>query len=258
MSAGPLPRLITIPISHYGDRARWALDRAGIDYVEEQHLQMFAWGPALLHGGKKTVPILVLAGGTCLNDSGAILEWASRQCAEPYYPEDAAGRRAIDELEAKLVAYGVETRRVTYSWLLNDPSTLDFNVGRAPAWQGALFRAAFPMARRFAREYLSVKPAELVRAHETIERTFDEVAALLSDGRTFLMGERFTAADLTFAAMSAAVLLPREYGVPLPEPERAIDGVREKLLAWREHPAALFALRVYRDERRRVLKSTSA
>ncbi|NUO49448.1 MAG: glutathione S-transferase family protein [Polyangiaceae bacterium] len=258
MSAGPLPRLITIPISHYGERARWALDRAGIEYIEEHHLQMFAWGPAFLHGGKKTVPLLLLPGGTCLNDSGIILDWASRQCAEPYYPDDAAERRAVEELEAKLVAYGVETRRVTYSWVLNDPSTLEYNYGRAPGWQQAFFRNAFGVARKFAKQYLAVNPAALAIAHETIERTLDDVALQLSDGRAFLMGERFTAADLTFAAMSAAVLLPREYGVPLPEAEQAIDGVRDKLLEWREHPAAVFALRLYRDERRRVLKSTTA
>ena len=33
-------RLITIPISHYCERARWALQRAGVDFIEEQHLQM--------------------------------------------------------------------------------------------------------------------------------------------------------------------------------------------------------------------------
>ena len=32
-------RLITIPISHYCEKARWALDRAGIEYREERHIQ---------------------------------------------------------------------------------------------------------------------------------------------------------------------------------------------------------------------------
>ena len=30
---------ITIPISHYCEKARWALDRAGVAYVEERHVQ---------------------------------------------------------------------------------------------------------------------------------------------------------------------------------------------------------------------------
>jgi glutathione S-transferase len=258
MSAGARPRLVTIPISHYGERARWALDRAGVEYDEEHHLQLFAWGPALRHGGRKTVPILVFADGSCLNDSGTILRWASERCAEPYYPaNDEALRREIEALEEGFVAYGVETRRVTYSWVLDDAKSLfAYNGGRAPAWERAAFRVMFPISRVFARAYLAVKPPELGRAHETIERVLDQVGDRLAEGRRYLVGDRFTAADLTFAAMSAAVLLPEEYGVPLPRPEQAIEPVRSKLLAWREHPAAKFALRVYRDERRRVLTGT--
>jgi len=32
-------RLVTIPISHYCEKARWALERAGVPYREERHVQ---------------------------------------------------------------------------------------------------------------------------------------------------------------------------------------------------------------------------
>jgi glutathione S-transferase len=32
-------RLVTIPISHHCEKARWALERAGIPYREERHVQ---------------------------------------------------------------------------------------------------------------------------------------------------------------------------------------------------------------------------
>ncbi|MCW3023116.1 MAG: Glutathione S-transferase family protein, partial [Conexibacter sp.] len=32
------PILVTIPISHYCEKARWALDRAGVAYEERRHL----------------------------------------------------------------------------------------------------------------------------------------------------------------------------------------------------------------------------
>ena len=35
--------LITIPISHYCEKARWALDRARQPYVEVRHLPLFHW-----------------------------------------------------------------------------------------------------------------------------------------------------------------------------------------------------------------------
>ncbi len=50
---GMRPRLLTIPISHYGERARWALDWAGVDYEETHHLQMFSWFAAFAHGGRR-------------------------------------------------------------------------------------------------------------------------------------------------------------------------------------------------------------
>ena len=40
MPASTPARLITIPISHYCEKARWALDRAGIGYREERHVQI--------------------------------------------------------------------------------------------------------------------------------------------------------------------------------------------------------------------------
>src|SRR5215210_3065100 len=43
MAASPGPtaplRLVTLPISHYCEKARWALERAGIAYREERHVQ---------------------------------------------------------------------------------------------------------------------------------------------------------------------------------------------------------------------------
>ena len=79
---------------------------------------------------------------------------------------------------------------------------------------------------------------------------FDAVAARLADGRPYLAGERFTAADLTFAALAAAVLVPPEYGTPLPQPDEMPDEVASEVRAFREHPAGAFALRMFREERR--------
>ena len=79
---------------------------------------------------------------------------------------------------------------------------------------------------------------------------FDTIGERLADGRRYLCGDRFTAADLTFAALAAAVLVPPEYGTPLPQPDVLPEPVASEVLAFREHPAGEFALRMFRTERR--------
>ena len=51
--------LVTIPASHYCDKARWALDRAGLAYIEDGHMPILHWRAARRHKGTRTVPILV-------------------------------------------------------------------------------------------------------------------------------------------------------------------------------------------------------
>ena len=54
----------------------------------------------------------------------------------------------------------------------------------------------------------------------------------------YLCGDRFTAADLTFAALAAAVVLPPQYGVALPQPEQLPPAVRDDIEASARTPRA--------------------
>ena len=67
-------RLVTIPISHYCEKARWALERAGIPYREERHVQGIHRVAARRAGGGHTVPVLVTPEGA-LGESEDILRW---------------------------------------------------------------------------------------------------------------------------------------------------------------------------------------
>jgi glutathione S-transferase len=66
------PRLICIPFSHYCEKARWALDRRGIAFVEEGHLPILHTRATRPAGGRST-PLLVVDGGPTLTDSTDIL-----------------------------------------------------------------------------------------------------------------------------------------------------------------------------------------
>ena len=56
-------RLITIPISHYCEKVRWALERAGMAYREERHVQGVHRLAARRAGGGITLPVLVTPEG---------------------------------------------------------------------------------------------------------------------------------------------------------------------------------------------------
>jgi len=235
-----LVRFYTIPISHYGERARWALDMCSVEYEERHHLQMFSWGAALGLGGRKYLPVLV-AGDDVRNDSTSIMRFAAEHGA-PLYPTD-------DDLDRELAGeFGVETRRTAYAWFFRAlDSCLHYNFGRAPRAEVLAFRAMTPVARAFLARYLDVSPASVARGEQLIDRTFDRVATLLSDGRRYLAGDRFSAVDLTFAAMSAPALLPQRYGVPMPTLDEVPSDVAARARSRRAHPAGAYATRLYHE-----------
>jgi len=246
-------RLLTIPISHYCERARWALEYAGLEYREEQHLQMFHYGPVRRSGGGKTVPVLVTDDGEVLTDSAEIVQYADARAPSNrrLYPEDPTARQETLELEHMLTEpLGVEARRIMYEHFFRwGRPALVFNGGRAPRYQRGLAWLAFPFFERYARGYLEVNEEKVSAAFVHVRRVFDDVQARLSDGRPFLTGDRFTAADLTFACMAAAITAPAQYGVPLPAPEEFPEPTRGLLAEYREHPAGEFALRMFAEHR---------
>lgn len=247
------PVLITIPISHYCEKARWALDRAGVGYQEQAHLQVIHWIPVTRAGGKKTAPVLVW-GDRVFTDSADIVEEASAKAppSRSLFPEDptvAAEVRALQrDFDARL---GPEGRRWMYYGLRGRRDiAIAYGCTGVPAWQRRALPLAYPVAARIIDRYLDVTPATAARSEAEVRAVFDDVAERLGDGRPYLCGERFSAADLTFASLAAAVLMPPEYGVPLPQPEELPAAMAATVRELRAHPAGAHALRMFREERR--------
>jgi glutathione S-transferase len=246
-------RLITIPISHFCEKARWALERAGLEYVEEPHVQGVHRVVARRAGGGITVPVLVSAEGV-LGESEAILRYADRYLDEErrLFPADSELRGEVEELSRWLDAgLGPDGRRLMYAHMLQEKALmLRYNNQGVPAWEGRMLAATWPVATRWGRGQLGIGPNTIRDDQPRVRRAFDAIADRLADGRRYLCGDRFTAADVTFAALAASVLVPPEYGVTLPQPDEMPDHVARPVRAFREHPAGAYALELFRTERR--------
>jgi glutathione S-transferase len=247
------PVLITIPISHYCEKARWALDRAGFRYEERAHLQILHWIPVARAGGRKTAPVLVW-GDRVFADSADIVEEASAKAPPQLslFPDDSAAAAEVRALQGDFDArLGPEGRRWMYDGLRG---RRDIAVGYActgvPAWQRRALPFAYPVVARIIDRYLDVTPATAARSEAEVRAIFDAVAERLGDGRPYLCGERFTAADLTFASLAAPLLMPPEYGVPLPQPDELPAAMAATVRELRAHPAGAHALKMFREERR--------
>jgi glutathione S-transferase len=244
-------RLLTIPISHYCEKARWALDRAGLEYREERHVQGVNRIVSRRAGGHGTLPVLICEAGV-LAQSEAILRYADAHLPEArrLFPDGADEVTALcRELDAGL---GPDGRRLMYAHMLpRKPLLIRFNNVGVPVWEDRMLRALWPAVARWGRRELGVREDTLERDRPRVLTAFDGVANRIADGRRYLCGERFTAADLTFAALAAAVVVPPGYGTPLPQPDALPEPVRQDVLAFRAHPAGAFALRLFAEHRRR-------
>jgi glutathione S-transferase len=244
--------LITIPISHYCEKARWALDRTGVAYRERPHLQMVHWVAVRRAGGGRTVPVLV-CGDTVFADSADIVAWADSRAApaDKLFPADsglASEVRALErEFDERLGPHG---RR----WMYNEirgrrDLAMRYALTGVPTWERRAFGVGFQVAMRVIDRYLDITPATATASLGEVRAVFEAVAERLADGRRYLVGDRFTAADLTFAALAGAVLMPPEYSVPLPQPDELPAAMAAAVRELRAHPAGRHALAMFSDER---------
>jgi glutathione S-transferase len=247
------PILITILISHYCEKARWALDWAGIAYRERAHLQVIHWIPVARAGGKKTAPVLVW-GDRVFADSEDIVEEASARAPfeRTLFPADPAAAAEVRALQRGFdEVLGPEGRRWMYFQLRGRRDiAIAYGCTGVPAWERRGLPLVYPLAARIIDRYLDITPASAEQSELAVRATFDDVAERLGDGRPYLCGERFSAADLTFASLAASLLMPPEYGVPLPQPDELPPAMAAKVREFRAHPAGAYALKMFREERR--------
>ena len=204
--------------------------------------------PIMRLSGQRAVPV-VRIDGRVISGSASIVDWLEHAHPNPaLYPEDSAQRREALELQRWLDdEVGPAARRALFFDLLADGgyAARCFTVDRGGVVP-AVFRTLFPVTRIIMERDMQIDAAGAERGREVMRQALDLVAD--RGARTgFLVGERFSVADLTAAALLSVVRFPAESPVLLPEPRP--EGVRRWLARWAALPGTEWVADTYRRHR---------
>lgn len=213
------PTLWHIQVSHYSEKVRWALDHKRVPHrrravaVPGAHIPAALW---MTRGEQITFPVIELDGER-IGDSTAIIAELERRFPEPpLYPADPEERRRALELEEFFdQELGPHIRLLAFHELGNDPERLEAVIERtAPEPLARHSGAAAAYARAFTGLRFGVRSPEAAeRAREKVLAALDRLEAELDSG-DYLVGDRFTVADLTAAALFYPLVLPDEGPLP--------------------------------------------
>ncbi len=231
--------------SHFNEKARWALDWKRVPHRRVSYLP----GPHLPQikrmTGQSAVPVLAL-GGELVVGSARILEALEKRYPErPLFPSDPRERmRAGEIIEEFDREVGPAVRTALFSVLIGEADYLCRVFSHSkPALSRAFYRALFPLARGvIAKANGANDPAGVARAFERAQRALDFVEKQVNASGQ-LVGDRFTAADLTCAALLAPLTSPPHPDMRKPEPIPAM--VRAFLARFEKHPAIAWVNRQY-------------
>jgi glutathione S-transferase len=238
-----VPVLWHIEVSHYNEKARWALDWKEVPHRRRAPL------PGVLHPvvafaktRAVTLPVLEID-GEAIGDSTRIIEALERRFPQPpLYPADPAQRRRALELEE---FFDEEVAPYVRRWLFYEISQERERAVDGLRAMGARVprRLAGPTVRVVARRY----GGSAATREEARERTRAGFERLVSEVQPsgYLVGEDFSVADLTAASVLFPLAEPPQFQYRLPAtwpstvqrfreglPGEALEWVRDM---WRRH-----------------------
>jgi glutathione S-transferase len=219
LASGIAPVLWHLKVSHYNEKARWALDYKGIPHVRRAVEPGRHRAIARKLTGGTTFPVLVLD-GEAIGDSTRIIEALElRHPDPPLYPANPQSRRRALELEDSFdEQLGPYTRLLAVHHALADPDlflgmfTPDLSRGRR-----LVARRVFGLLRRRVKAEFGIDEGSVEHAFRKVRAAGERFRAELRHSG-YLAADEFTVADLTLAALVSPPMAPVQF--PYPQPQR--------------------------------------
>jgi glutathione S-transferase len=243
-----VPVLWHLKVSNYNEKARWALDYKGIRHVRRAAVPGGHVAIAERLTGRRTFPVLVL-GNEVVGDSTRIIEALESRFPDPVlYPVDpVARRRALDLEDFFDEELGPHVRLlVVHHMLPSARLTLGAFMPDLGGMRRLLAYAMFPAVRRRFTTALAITPRSVDHAYQKIRAAGERFQAELQPSG-YLVGDGFTVADLTLAALVGPAVAPEEF--PYPQPQRGHPLLAPLRDALSEHGVLEWTRQIYARHR---------
>jgi glutathione S-transferase len=239
------PTLWHIELSHYSEKVRWALDYKGVEHERRTPMvgahQLVAM--VRTRSRHRRLPVLRLNGGPAIGDSTAIVAALEERYPQPpLYPADPAGRaRALaleDFFDEELAP---PLRAFAWHHVLGEAGGIGNAVAPNRPARRRMLNGAAPIAARIVRADYGADAEHEARSRAAILAAADRVEAELQPSG-YLVGDAFSVADLTGAALFTPVLQPpgRPFLPNVAPP--AVEALREEL---EQRPAGQWVHEMY-------------
>jgi cytochrome P450/glutathione S-transferase len=250
-----LPTFVSNNISGNDEIARWVLDRNDILYKDEPHAPHLHIKPVnKITGakGNRNNPVLVKT-DTLLYTTDSVVQYLD-QLSEPakrLLPDDLVTRKQVLELYNLFTnEFEDKVTKFVYVQMLSDASLARSVFTKdAPFSEKIAYKTNFGNISKTIKEELNLSalsPGELLAV---IRKTFQQVSNMLADGRKYLTGAALTMADIAFASIGAALVLPEEFGGVMPQINQVPDAYRNAVSELRATKAGQFILDIYQEDR---------
>ena len=238
-----VPVLWQYNFSNFNEKARWALDFKGVSHGRRS---LLPGGPrAMAFSMRGTLPVLYIDGERIVDSTRIIAALEQRFPQPALYPDDPDDRAAALQLEDFFdEGAGHELRRAGFYQWRADPRFVSglLTTGRGRATR-AFMRAVLPAAMIYARRRYRIYPADAERARAKLTTALDRIVAEVKPSG-YLVGDSFTVADLTAAALLFPLAMPSELQYRYPDlPDWG------ELSSHAQHPATVWIREMYRRHR---------
>ncbi len=247
-----LPVLWQLQVSHYVEKARWALDYKRVPHIRHTMLPgVHIQETMRLTGDTSTAPVLTIDGRSIGDSTRIIAAIEERWPQPPLYPDDPAQRRRALELEEFFdEELGPHIRRAFYFEVLPHPELLVplFTDGDPAAAQSLTER--LPLLCAGIQQIFEVTAETAAESRAKTAAAMDRLERELSPSG-FLVGDSFTVADLTAAALAYPAARPPEFQYSLVAEDDLSDSWRAFHDGLAQRPAGRWVADMYRRYRGR-------